>query len=73
MSVPIRSPFDRPRWTEQDARAALFALASSLPFAALERSGKSVRQFADEHRLDPRPHDVGPIAMEVMAFDSQLS
>ena len=32
MSVPIRSPFDRPRWTEQDASAAL---------AALERSGKT--------------------------------
>ena len=43
MSIPIRSPFDRPRWTEQDARKAL---------AALERSGKSVREFAEEHRLD---------------------
>ncbi len=39
------SPFSRPRWTEQDARAAL---------AALERSGKSVRVFADEHGLDPQ-------------------
>lgn len=39
------SPFNRPRWTEQDARAAL---------AALERSGKSVRQFAAEHGLDPQ-------------------
>ncbi len=39
------SPFNRPRWTEQDARAAL---------AALERSGKSVRVFAAEQGLDPQ-------------------
>ncbi len=39
------SPFDRPRWTEQDARVAL---------AALERSGKSVSVFAAEHGLDPQ-------------------
>jgi hypothetical protein len=39
------SPFDRPRWTEQDARAAL---------AALEGSGMSVREFAAEHGLDPQ-------------------
>jgi transposase-like protein len=39
------SPFDRPRWTEQDARAAL---------AALDRSGLSVRQFAAEQGLDPQ-------------------
>lgn len=38
-------PFSRPRWTEQDARAAL---------AALERSGKSVRIFAEEQGLDPQ-------------------
>jgi transposase-like protein len=37
------SPFDRPRWTEQDARAAL---------AALERSGKPISVFAAEHGLD---------------------
>ncbi len=42
---PPPSPFNRPRWTELDARAAL---------AALERSGKSVRQFAAEHGLDPQ-------------------
>lgn len=45
MPMPRRSPFDRPRWTDQDARAAL---------AALERSGKSVRVFAEEHGLDPQ-------------------
>jgi transposase-like protein len=45
MPTSSRSPFDRPRWTEQDARAAL---------AALERSGKPVRAFAEEHGLDPQ-------------------
>jgi transposase-like protein len=45
MPMPRRSPFDRPRWTEQDARAVL---------AALERSGKPVRAFAEEHGLDPQ-------------------
>ena len=39
------SPFDRPRWTEQDARFVL---------AALERSGKPLRAFAEEHGLDPQ-------------------
>jgi transposase-like protein len=39
------SPFDRPRWTEQDARNAL---------AALRRSGKPVGVFAAEHGLDPQ-------------------
>jgi hypothetical protein len=45
MPTPNRSPFNRPRWTEQDARSAL---------ATLERSGKSVRVFAEEHGLDPQ-------------------
>ena len=46
MSSPRRSsPFSRPRWTEQDARAAL---------AALEQSGQSVRVFAEGHGLDPQ-------------------
>jgi Transposase len=40
-----RSPFDRPRWTERDARDVL---------AALHRSGKPVRSFAAEHGLDPQ-------------------
>ena len=40
-----RSPFNRPRWTEEDARAAL---------AALERSGQPVREFAEAHGLDPQ-------------------
>jgi hypothetical protein len=40
-----RSPFDRPRWTERDAREVL---------AALHRSGKSVGAFAAEHGLDPQ-------------------
>src|SRR5580658_6270104 len=40
-----RLPFHRPRWTEQDARDVL---------AALARSGKPVRVFATEHGLDPQ-------------------
>jgi hypothetical protein len=43
--MPTRSPFDRPRWTEQDARIVL---------AALEQSGKPLRAFAEEHGLDPQ-------------------
>jgi len=42
---PDRSPFNRPRWTEQDARGVL---------AALRRSGKPVKVFAAEHGLDPQ-------------------
>ncbi len=45
MSTPSRSPFHRSRWTEQDARRVL---------DALERSGKSVREFAEAHGLDPQ-------------------
>ena len=45
MPLPNQSPFNRPRWSERDARMAL---------AALERSGKSVRVFAEEHGLDPQ-------------------
>jgi len=44
-SPPDRSPFDRPRWTERDAREVL---------AALRRSGKPVSVFAAEHGLDPQ-------------------
>jgi transposase-like protein len=43
--MPQSSPFDRLRWTEQDARNAL---------AALHRSGKNVSVFAAEHGLDPQ-------------------
>lgn len=43
MRIPRRSPYDRPRRTERDARAVL---------AALERSGKPVRVSAEEHGLD---------------------
>jgi hypothetical protein len=39
------SPFDRRRWTEQDARFVL---------DALERSGKPLRVFAEERGLDPQ-------------------
>jgi hypothetical protein len=39
------SPFDRPRWTEQDARNVL---------GALQRSGKPVSVFAAEQGLDPQ-------------------
>lgn len=42
---PDRSLFDRPRWTERDAREVL---------AALRRSGKPVSVFAAEHGLDPQ-------------------
>jgi transposase-like protein len=38
-----RSPFDRARWNEADAREVL---------AALDRSGKPVSAFAAEHGLD---------------------
>ncbi len=44
-SSPDRSPFNRPRWTERDARDVL---------AALRRSGKPVRAFAADHGLDPQ-------------------
>jgi hypothetical protein len=40
-----RSPFDRPRWNEADARAVI---------AALERSGQPVAVFAASHGLDPQ-------------------
>jgi transposase-like protein len=40
-----RSPFDRPRWTEEDAREVI---------AALNRSGQPVGAFAAEHSLDPQ-------------------
>jgi hypothetical protein len=45
MPLTPRSPFNRPRWTERDARVAL---------AALDRSGKPVSVFASEHGLDPQ-------------------
>ena len=46
MPLPAaRSPFNRPRWTERDAREVL---------AALRGSGKSVSEFAAEHGLDPQ-------------------
>jgi hypothetical protein len=44
-SFPDRSPFNRPRWTERDARDVL---------AALRRSGKPVSAFAADHGLDPQ-------------------
>jgi transposase-like protein len=42
---PPPLPFNRPRWTEREARAAL---------AALERSRKPISVFAAEHGLDPQ-------------------
>jgi transposase-like protein len=42
---PPPSPFDRPRWTEQEARAVL---------SALEHSRQPVSVFATEHGLDPQ-------------------
>ena len=44
-STPPASPFNRRRWTAQDARSAL---------GALERSGKAVAVFAAEHGIDPQ-------------------
>jgi transposase-like protein len=41
----LSSPFNRPRWTEEEAREAL---------AALELSGRPVSVFAAEHGLDPQ-------------------
>jgi transposase-like protein len=46
--MPVRravSVFDRPRWSEDEAREALTALA---------RSGQSVGAFAADHDLDPQ-------------------
>ena len=46
--MPVRravSVFDRPRWSEDEAREALTALA---------RSGQSVGAFAVDHDLDPQ-------------------
>ena len=43
--LPAPSPFDRPRWSVDDAREVV---------AALERSGQSVSVFAAEHGLDPQ-------------------
>jgi len=44
--MPTRpDAFDKPRWTEADARMVLGALA---------RSGQTVRAFADQHGLDPQ-------------------
>jgi hypothetical protein len=48
MPAPARhavSVFNRPRWSEDEAREAL---------AALGRSGQSVSAFAAEHDLDPQ-------------------
>jgi hypothetical protein len=39
------SPFNRPRWTERDAREVI---------AALDRSGEPVSVFAAGHGLDPQ-------------------
>ena len=44
-TAPSRSPFNRPRWTEEDAREVL---------AALHRSGQPVSVFAEERGLDPQ-------------------
>lgn len=45
MPTPRHSSPHRSRWTEEEAVAVL---------AALERSGKSVREFAEEQGLDPQ-------------------
>jgi len=45
MSTHHRHPFDSPRWSEADARIVLNALA---------RSGQSVRDFAEQHGVDPQ-------------------
>jgi hypothetical protein len=45
MPTPIHAALARARWTADDARAVL---------AALDRSGQSVRAFAEEHGIDPQ-------------------
>src|SRR3954464_11595171 len=45
MPTPVDTIIRRARWTQDQARAVL---------AAQERSGKSVRAFAEEHGLDPQ-------------------
>ena len=45
MPNSVQSICRRARWTRDDARAVL---------VALDRSGKSVRAFAEEHGLDPQ-------------------
>ena len=45
MPTPIRELPARARWTADHARAVL---------AALDRSGQSVRVFAEEHGIDPQ-------------------
>jgi len=45
MPTAVEAVFARARWTEDDARAVL---------AALDRSGQSVRTFAEAHGLDPQ-------------------
>jgi transposase len=45
MPVPAESVFTRARWSEPEARVVL---------GVLERSGKSVRAFSEEHGLDPQ-------------------
>jgi hypothetical protein len=52
MPLPHRSPFDRPRWTERDACAAL---------AALERSGKPVRLVT---HLKQRGQNAAPTSVD---------
>ena len=42
-TTQVESVFNRPRWTESDAREVL---------AALDRSGKPVSVFAAEHGID---------------------
>jgi transposase-like protein len=44
-TAPHRSPFNRPRWTEEDAREVI---------GELQRSGQSVSVFAAERGLDPQ-------------------
>jgi|HubBroStandDraft_3_1064219.scaffolds.fasta_scaffold292060_3 hypothetical protein len=44
-TASARSLFNRPRWTEEDAREVI---------SALERSGKTVSAFAEERGIDPQ-------------------
>ena len=44
-TAPHRSPFNRPRWTEEDAREVI---------AELQRAGQSVPVFAAERGVDPQ-------------------
>jgi hypothetical protein len=63
-TTPPRSPFNRPRWTKEDAREVL---------AALQRSGKSVSVFAEELRGRLRAERMAHVGLPVWPTDRRRS